>query len=213
MSINRRFFFGQLHAGLFPGGLKQTQVEGLDAILDVWEHGHAASDDRWLAYILATAYHETGRAMQPVEENLNYSANRLRQVFPRYFNNVEALACAGKPEKIANRAYGGRLGNNADGDGWKYRGRGLVQITGRANYRKFGIDGDPDDALDDAKSVAILFDGMINGKFTGAKLATFFDRDSEDWAGARAIVNIHDQAEKIGGYGRSFYAAISYTTA
>ena len=80
--INRDFFFDHLHDRLYPNGVSQPAVDGHEAILDEWEAHHAASDDRWLAYILATAHREAGPAMQPVSENLNYSAQRLTASLP-----------------------------------------------------------------------------------------------------------------------------------
>ena len=86
------------------------------------------------SHFLAQAAHESLH-LSRVVENLNYSAPRLREVFPKYFP-TEALAkqFAKNPEAIANRVYGGRMGNNNSGDGWRFRGRGLGQLTGRANY-------------------------------------------------------------------------------
>lgn len=85
---------------------------------------------------LAQLGHESGQ-LSAVTENLNYSASALRAVFHKYFPTL-ALAeqYARKPEKIANRVYANRMDNGSEesGDGWKYRGRGLIQLTGKYNY-------------------------------------------------------------------------------
>lgn len=91
------------------------------------------------AQFLAQTAHESGGFRMTVE-NLNYSAEALLRVFRKYFPSDEmARAYARQPEKIANRVYGGRMGNGdeASGDGWRFRGRGLIQLTGRANYTAF----------------------------------------------------------------------------
>lgn len=88
------------------------------------------------AMFLAQIMHESGHLAR-VTENLMYSAERLLVVFPKYFKSLaEAQAYARKPEKIASRVYGGRMGNGieATGDGYKFRGRGLIQLTGKDNY-------------------------------------------------------------------------------
>lgn len=85
---------------------------------------------------LAQVGHESAQ-LNLVEENLNYSAQALRKIFPKYFRTPqEASSYAHHPERIANRVYAGRMGNGSEesGDGWKFRGRGLIQITGRDNY-------------------------------------------------------------------------------
>jgi len=214
MPMNRQFFFEEVRENLFSGALKQSQVNGMEAILDEWDANHADKDDRWLAYMLATAYHETGRAMAPVEENLNYSAARLRVVFPSRFTAAQAADYAGNRQRIANRVYANKLGNGdeASGDGWKYRGRGLVQITGKSNYAKFGVADTPDDAMNDVKTVQIMFDGMINGRFTNKELSNYFSPTKEDWKNARDIILPGNLEVEIGKYGQAFYRCISYTT-
>ena len=92
---------------------------------------------------LAQCAHES-RDFTVLRENLNYSTEALLRVFPKYFNKASAKKCARNPEAIANRVYGKRLGNSESGDGWKYRGRGLIQITGKYNYAKFGHADDPE---------------------------------------------------------------------
>ena len=89
----------------------------------------------------ATLIHESFDFTR-MEENLNYSAERLCQVWPRRFPNLEsARPFARNPERLAERVYGGRMGNGPEGsgDGWRYRGRGLIQITGRSMYARCGI--------------------------------------------------------------------------
>lgn len=91
--------------------------------------------DARIAAFLAQAAHESGELLH-LEENLNYSAAGLVQTWPKRFTLEEALACERKPAKIANRVYSNRLGNGSElsGDGWLFRGRGIFQLTGRANY-------------------------------------------------------------------------------
>jgi putative chitinase len=209
-AINRASFFEHLRGRLYRNGPDRSQITGHEAILDAWLGSHADGDERWLAYVLATAHHETGSKMQPVCENLNYSASGLIATFPRYFSAADARRYARRPREIANRAYAGRLGNGSEGsgDGWRYRGRGLVQITGRANYGRYDLIDDPDRALSPTIAVRILFDGMIRGVFTGKKLADFFNDTVCDWTGARSIVNPGDRADLIAANARAYYRAI-----
>jgi putative chitinase len=92
-----------------------------------------------LCHFLAQCGHESGN-FKAVNENLNYGAKGLRGIFPKYFP-TDALAAEyeRKPEKIANKIYGGRMGNGpeATGEGYKYRGRGYIQLTGKDNYSAF----------------------------------------------------------------------------
>lgn len=88
-----------------------------------------------LAHFFAQIEHESG--LKPISENLNYSASGLRKIFGKYFPTIEkANYYARKPEKIANLVYANRMqnGDECSGDGWKYRGRGFIQITGKSNY-------------------------------------------------------------------------------
>jgi putative chitinase len=90
-------------------------------------------------HFIAQTSHETG-GFEASVENLNYSSDRLRAVFPKYFPTpASALPYHRQPEKIANKVYANRMGNGdeASGDGWKYRGRGSLQLTGKSNYKAF----------------------------------------------------------------------------
>jgi putative chitinase len=91
-----------------------------------------------LAHFLAQCGHESG-GFRATQENLNYSAKGLKGIFPKYFPGNTADAYARNPQKIANKVYSSRMsnGNEASGDGWKFRGRGYIQLTGRGNYTLF----------------------------------------------------------------------------
>ena len=91
-----------------------------------------------IAGFLAQTSHESGKYNFLVE-NLNYSDKGLLKTFPKYFNESNVMEYARKPEAIANRVYANRMGNGdeASGDGWKYCGRGLIQLTGKNNYQAF----------------------------------------------------------------------------
>ena len=89
-----------------------------------------------LAHFFAQLEHESN--LKPIEENLNYSISGLRKIFSKYFpTEFLAKEYARQPEKIANKVYASRMGNGDEksGDGWKYRGRGFIQITGKNNYK------------------------------------------------------------------------------
>ncbi len=192
--INRKFFFDNARSKLFGGKLTTGQVNGLNAILDEWEKNYANNDDRWLAYMLATAHHETDRKMAGIEEY----------------------------KKGVGRPYGKRL--KVDGKtGYTdtpniFYGRGLVQLTWYENYKKagtaLGIDliQNADKALELPIAVQIMFKGMTLGWFTGVKLSTYFDATKDNWVGARKIINGTDKANTIAEYGKSYYACISYLT-
>lgn len=118
-------------------------------------------NDLQLAHFIAQIAHESGSFKYKVE-NLNYSSKALRSVFGKYFKDDESAEnYARQPEKIANIVYANRMGNGdtTSGDGWKYRGRGLIQLTGRENYKtcsksiKINIEEDPDLLIEDANAI------------------------------------------------------------
>ena len=92
-----------------------------------------------LAHFLAQCGHESG-GFKVVNENLNYSADGLKKIFPKYFPGNLSESYARNPEKIAAKVYGGRMGNGSEEtkEGWKFRGRGYIQLTGKNNYTEFG---------------------------------------------------------------------------
>jgi predicted chitinase len=109
-----------------------------------------------LAHFFSQVLHESG-CMRFDMENLNYSAKALRAVFGKYFETADqAEKYARQPEKIANRVYADRMGNGSEssGDGWKYRGRGLIQLTGKNNYQAFANWMDDDTIIENPDLVA-----------------------------------------------------------
>lgn len=101
-------------------------------------NGVTDQDAKWM--FLANALHETA-GLTKFEENTNYSAKRLMEVFPNRFNPERAAKYARKPKAIASYVYANRLGNGSEAteDGWKFRGRGIFQLTGRDNYRRYSL--------------------------------------------------------------------------
>lgn len=217
--MNRAAFYASVRqraSGIFGTSLTQGQVTGCEAILD--EAERRGTPLFHLAAILSEAYHETGGKMQPVTENLNYSAKRMTQVWPKRFPTIaSAQPYAGNPQKLANKVYGGRLGNDGPNGGWLYRGRGLAQITGKTNYAKFGLASNPDAASGMATAIRILFDGMEKGLFTGLKLADYDylvtrnpDVPGYKYYNSRAIVNgdTAGNGAKIATYAKAFEKAL-----
>lgn len=193
--------------------LTQEQVDGCEAVLD--ECLRRGADVGQAAYVLATAYGETGGAMQPIEEDLSFSAERLREVWPSRFTNfAEAALYARNPEALANKVHGGRMDNNQAGDGWAFRGRGLPQITGRRNYTKWAeklglpLVQNPDLLMDLNTSVRALVQPMLEGWATGRKLPDFVSGAKRDYVGARQVWNGMFEAEKYAGYAVHFEAAL-----
>lgn len=213
--MDRSKFFDAVRSTVFDGKLSQSQVNGMESILDACDK-FGIIDARMIAYILATPMIETGGSFVPIVENLNYSAQGLLKTFPKYFTPAQANAYARQPQKIANRVYANRMGNGneASGQGWLWRGRGYTQITGHDNYAKFskilGVDilTNPDLALSDDIAAKIIVIGMRDGVFTGHKLSNYFEPDTADWVGARRIVNGQDKAQQIANFGRQFLTAL-----
>jgi len=184
--MSRSAFYSSVRP-MFHGILSQQQVDGIEALLAATE----GLPITFRAYLMATAAHETDQTMQPITE---YGG---RKYFEKYDTGKLAKALGNTPA--------------ADGDGYTYRGRGYVQLTGRANYAKagdaLGLDmlRKPDLALQPSVAALILVRGCCDGWFTGKKLADYLPGD---YRGARRVVNGTDKADLIAGYAREFEAAL-----
>lgn len=122
---------------IFPNSTEENRAKYASSLRLAMMRYNIDNPNRIRAF-LAQIGHESGQ-LSAVVENLNYSAKALRSVFGKYFKtDAEAEQYARKPEAIANVVYANRLGNGdtKSGDGWKYRGRGLIQITGKSNYNE-----------------------------------------------------------------------------
>lgn len=133
--MNFEFTKAQLIAIIGENQYIDYWYEAMIKVLPVY---HIDTPVRVAAFIAQCA-HESGNFTR-LTENLNYRADSLQRVFPKYFpNSTIAAQYAKRPEMIANRVYSNRMGNGPEssGDGWKYRGRGLIQLTGKRNYTLF----------------------------------------------------------------------------
>lgn len=203
--MNRDTFFSYVRKAPFGGRLTQAQIGGMNAILAEWD-SRKLLDNRWLAYMLATAFHETGGKMQPLRENMNYtSANQIKKTWPtRFPSEASAQPFVRNGRALANKVYGGRMGNAGADDGWTYRGDGLPQLTGKENFQKFNVQ----PGMNLTTAVRVMFDGMINGMFTTRKLSDYFNSSTNDPEGARRIVNGTDKKTLIAGYHKNFMDAL-----
>ena len=197
MPYDRKHFFDVVRKDLFRGTLSQSQVDGMNYLLEVWEKHFEAANPRdgtnWLAYALATFFHETAETMQPIEE---YG-------------------------KGSGKSYGQPTGPHNQ----KYYGRGHVQLTWEANYKngekflkdRYGVEAplhkEPHRMLHASTSALVSYDGMANGWFTGVGLPTYFNSKVEDPKNARRIVNGTDKADLIAGYYQKFKKALKQVPA
>lgn len=187
-------FFAVLRP-LFGGKLNQAQVDGLGALVGQW-NVLGDGDDRKLAYVLATAAHETAWTMQPVRETLASSDAGAKARLTKAWN-------AGKMPRVKRDYWSGG-----------YFGRGYVQLTHKANYAKagesLGLDlvGNPSLALEPRPAAAILIRGMLEGWFTAKRLGDYIGPSSADYVNARRVVNGTDRAGDIAELAETFEAAI-----
>jgi putative chitinase len=194
--INRPQFYQKLRnsslVSLKP--ISQSQVEGIEVIFNEWDTRSNLTDVRWLAYMLATVYHECAGTMQPIEE---FGKGKTRTYGKKIKMN-------GRPYSTPNKIY---------------YGRGLVQLTWYENYslmgRLLGIDllNHPELALDPTIAIKIMIEGMtlgssLRGDFTGKSLEIYFNKTTDDPKTARKIINGLDKAALIAGYHKQFLACL-----
>lgn len=197
MSINRQLFYEKLRNSkvlISLNKLSQSEVNGIEQILNTWDTS-GYTDIRWLAYMLATSYHETAATMQPIEE---YGKGKNR-VYGKKIKMSRA------PYTIPNKIY---------------YGRGFVQLTWYENYELMGrllkipLLENPELALDLKIASQIMFEGMTKrqssfGDFTGKCLEMYFTASKENPIGARAIINGSDKAQLIAKYYYDFKRCLS----
>jgi putative chitinase len=185
--IHRDYFFDNIKYYLFKS-FSQDQVDGLNTFLDWYDNEMPPlperyhMDDRCLAYILATSYHETAFTMQPVTEYGGESYLKSKPYYPWYGRGHVQLTWEENYKKQDTKL-------------------GL----------KGALMKNPDLALDPVISMKVITMGMYDGDFTGKKLGTFFTLEDTNWYDARTIVNGHDKASTIAGYAEKFANAITHT--
>lgn len=190
MKISRKSFFDcfrTFHKSV-RGSLTQSQVAGLSFLLDKIEADTLSVQEA--SYMLSTIAHESAWTFEPIAERGSRA----------YFEKYEGRKS---------------LGNTRKGDGYKYRGKGFCQITGRRNFTLFtdllGIDlvNNPDLALEPDTAYRIISLGMKDGLFTGKKLANYINSRGTDYKNARRIINGVDKAALIAGYAKSIEKCLS----
>lgn len=144
---------------IFPNA-KPDIIDALVNSVDMLAEKYEINTPLRLAHFLGQTALESG-GFRLMEENLNYSSDRLMAVFPKYFRNIDARSYHRQPEKIANHVYSNRMGNGDEesGDGYKFRGRGLIQLTGRNNYTLFAEDNNMD--VDDVVNYLTSPEGAV----------------------------------------------------
>lgn len=179
--MNRKVFFDHVRDSLFKGRMKQAQVDGLNILLDEWDET-GFTNRQWLAYCLATAFHETAHTMQPIRE---YGRGKGREY--------------GKKDPQTGQVYYGRGYVQLT---WRFN----YEKASRA----LGIDfvSQPDRVMEPGIAAHILYVGCAEGWFTGKELADYINDKGRDYWNARRIVNGTDKAGLIADYAIRFEAAL-----
>lgn len=195
-----KLFFDTIKPILFKKGFDQDQVDGINAIIAACVKAHI-TDLRWIAYMLATVYHECAATMKPISE---YGKGKGQRYGQKQKNSKVMYVV---PDQL-------------------YYGRGYVMLTWYENYqlmgRLLGIDllNNPELAKDPEIAAKIMIEGMTKGSssfgdFTGKCLEMYFNDEKTDWIWARSIINgkrkgetLPDCAELIAGYAKTFYSGL-----
>ena len=201
--FNKKTFFDNVRGTLFGGSLSAGQVAGLNRHLDYFANHWADKRLEMLGYALATTYHECDKRMESIKEY--GSEDRFRRLY-----DIEGA----RPKKAIE------LGNDVPGDGALYCARGCSGVTGKSNYlrqgQKHGVDlvANPDLLLkDQTLSVAVHFEAMFDGDYTGLSLSDCFDEAGDfDAVKARRIINGTDKAQLISAYYDHFMRALQAST-
>jgi putative chitinase len=192
MPYDRKFYFDSVRTSLFHGNLTQAQVDGQEYLLGIWERHFEEANPRdgtnWLAYCLATFFHETAERMEPIEEYGKGSGKSY-----------------GKPAGPYGQCYYGRGYVQLTWEDNYKKGQQFL-------LDRYGIDckiyPTASEALKHETSALVSYDGMIYGWFTGVGLPKYFNSTTEDPKNARRIVNGTDQMDKIAGYYWKFKPAL-----
>ena len=156
---------GSMDLSKLKGHVPESVIQQIPAVMEKFQ----INTPLRLAHFLAQCGHESG-GFKAVQENLNYSADGLKKIFPKYFPGNLAESYVRNPEKIAARVYGGRMGNGNEDtkEGYKFRGRGYIQLTGKDNYAAFG------------KSIGedtVSNPDLVSSKYPLASAAWFFSKN------------------------------------
>ena len=182
--IDRDVYFDEVRNELFEGALTQQQVDGQSVILAVWEYqagGTPMTDLRWLAYMLATVYHECATRMWPTTEYGSESYLTGKPYYPYHGRGFVQLT-------------------------WEENYRTASTALSLIDDRD--LVAHPEVALDSLIATRVMFRGMAEGWFTGRKLGQYFNDDEDDPVNARQIINGNDQDDLIAGYHRTFLSAL-----
>lgn len=187
--FDRKVYFDAVRKSMFDGSMSQQQVDGQNALLSQWETqttGTPMDDLRWLAYILATTYHETAQTMWPIEEYGKGSGKPYGKVDPQ-----------------TGQAYYGRGFVQLTWRDNYHKATVNLSLTGDLD-----LEWHPEKALDLVIASRIIFRGMAEGWFTGKKLGQYFNTTKNDPVNARQIVNGNDDDTLIAGYHEKFLTAV-----